>query len=135
MLTPRQSVTERSAVHLLGHPHESGPSQSRVSEPTRFSRHSPDQLGPSWRLAGLTDPGGSGVRGDEASRSYPTLRSLLIQAAKRGLVSPRKLASWTAASLFTPATIRTEREVAGAETELQVLDRHATGMTTPMLED
>ena len=63
------------------------------------------------------------------------LRSLLIQAAKRGLVSPRKLAPWTAASLFTPATIRTEREVAGAETELQVLDRHATGMTTPMLED
>jgi hypothetical protein len=60
---------------------------------------------------------------------------LLIRAAKRGLVSPRKLAFWTAASLFTPATIRTEREVAGAETELQVLDRHAAGMTTPMLED
>ena len=63
------------------------------------------------------------------------LRFLLIQAAKRGLVNPRKLASWTAANLFTPATIRTEIEVAGAETELQVLDHHATGMTTPMLED
>ena len=132
MLTPRQSVPERSAVHLLDHPHESGPSQSRVSEPTRFSRHSPDRLGPSWRLAGLTDPGGSGVRGDEASRSYPTLRSLLIQAAKRGLVSPRKLAPWTAASLFTPAKIRTEVEV--AEAELQAFDRHALETANPVPE-
>ena len=75
------------------------------------------------------------MRGDEASRSYPTLRSLLIQAAKRGLVSPRKLASWTAASLFTPATIRTEVEVAGAKVELQARDRHALETANPMVED
>ena len=74
------------------------------------------------------------MRGYEASRSYPTLRSLLIRAAKRGLVSPRKLASWTASSLFTPAKIRTEVEVAGAEAELQAFDRHALETANPVPE-
>ena len=60
------------------------------------------------------------------------LRSLLIRAAKRGLVSPRKLASWTAASLFTPAKILTEVEV--AEAELQAFDRHALETANPVPE-
>ena len=60
--------------------------------------------------------------------------ALAHAAAKRDLMSQYKPVSWTASSLFTPATIRTEVEVAGAEAELQAFDRHALETANPVPE-
>ena len=59
--------------------------------------------------------------------------ALAHAAAKRDLMS-QKPVSWTASSLFTPAKIRTEVEVAGAEAELQAFDRHALETANPVPE-
>jgi hypothetical protein len=71
------------------------------------------------------------VRLYEAGHTYDIPRALAHAAAKRELVAVNQPVDWEPPSILRPPEVVTEPELAEAEAELKVLQRHAFGIVEP----
>jgi hypothetical protein len=71
------------------------------------------------------------IRLYEAGSTYDMPRALAHAAAKRNLVAIEQPLEWDAPSILRPLEVLTEAELAEAEAEMRVLQRHGLRVIEP----